>query len=104
MDARRPGGVGQPLPGARRHLVRRRARNPADVAHHRQRQSRRALRRRTQKLDRRLMLLGYNSWSMPTLDIDTTVRHLAKLGYDSMELTICPGWPTEALGLDAMER
>ena len=50
------------------------------------------------------MLLGYNSWSMPTLDIDTTVRHLAKLGYDSMELTICPGWPTEALGLEAAER
>ena len=50
------------------------------------------------------MLLGYNSWSMPTLDIDTTVRHLAKLGYDSMELTICPGWPTEAMALDAAER
>jgi sugar phosphate isomerase/epimerase len=50
------------------------------------------------------MLLGYNSWSMPTLDIDTTVRHLAKLGYDSMELTICPGWPTEAIGLGTAER
>src|SRR5271170_3312438 len=50
------------------------------------------------------MLLGYNSWSMPTLDIDTTVRHLAKLGYDSMELTICPGWPTEAMALDTAER
>jgi sugar phosphate isomerase/epimerase len=50
------------------------------------------------------MLLGYNSWSMPTLDIDTTVRHLAKLGFDSMELTICPGWPTEAMALDAAER
>jgi sugar phosphate isomerase/epimerase len=50
------------------------------------------------------MLLGYNTWSMPTLDIDTTVKHLASLGYDSMELTICPGWPTEAMALDAAER
>jgi sugar phosphate isomerase/epimerase len=50
------------------------------------------------------MLLGYNSWSMPTLDIDRTVKHLAGLGYDSMELTICPGWPTEAMALDTTER
>ena len=41
---------------------------------------------------------------MPTLDIDRTVKHLAGLGYDSMELTICPGWPTEAMALDAAER
>ena len=46
------------------------------------------------------MLLGYNTWSMPTLGIDQTVAHLAGLGYDSLELTICPGWPTDAALLD----
>jgi len=50
------------------------------------------------------MRLGYNTWSMPTLSIDTAAAHLAKLGYDSLELTICPGWPTEATGLDRAER
>jgi sugar phosphate isomerase/epimerase len=50
------------------------------------------------------MLLGYNTWSMPTVDIDTAVAHLAKLGFDSMELTICPGWPTDAALLDRAER
>jgi sugar phosphate isomerase/epimerase len=50
------------------------------------------------------MMLGYNTWSMPTVGIDETIRHLAKLGYDSMELTICPGWPTDAALLHAAER
>jgi sugar phosphate isomerase/epimerase len=50
------------------------------------------------------MMLGYNTWSMPTLGIDETIRHLGKLGYDSLELTICPGWPTDASLLDAAER
>ena len=50
------------------------------------------------------MLLGYNTWSMPTLGIDQTVAHLAGLGYDSLELTICPGWPTDAAKLDGAER
>ncbi|MBW8831207.1 MAG: sugar phosphate isomerase/epimerase [Burkholderiales bacterium] len=46
------------------------------------------------------MLLGYNTWSMPTLGIEETVAHLAALGYDSLEMTICPGWPTDAATLD----
>ncbi len=50
------------------------------------------------------MLLGYNTWSMPTLGIDQAVAHLAGLGYDSLELTICPGWPTDAALLDGRER
>ena len=50
------------------------------------------------------MLLGYNTWSMPMVDIDRSVAHLAKLGFDSLELTICKGWPTEATGLDPAER
>ena len=50
------------------------------------------------------MLCGYNTWSMPTVDIDTTVRHLAKLGFDSMEMTICPGWCTDAAFVGPVER
>ena len=50
------------------------------------------------------MLVGYNTWSMPTVDIDTTVKHLAKLGFDSMELTICPGWVTDAAFVGPVER
>ena len=50
------------------------------------------------------MLVGYNTWSMPTVDIDTTVKHLAKLGFDSMELTICQGWVTDAAFVGPVER
>ena len=49
------------------------------------------------------MLLGYNTWSMPSVGIDDALAHLAQLGYDSIELTICPGWPTDAAALDAAE-
>jgi sugar phosphate isomerase/epimerase len=50
------------------------------------------------------MLCGYNTWSMPTVDIDTTVKHLARLGFDSMEMTICPGWRTDAAFVGPVER
>jgi sugar phosphate isomerase/epimerase len=50
------------------------------------------------------MLLGYNTWSMPTVNIDSAVAHIARLGFDSLELTICPGWPTDAALLDHAER
>jgi sugar phosphate isomerase/epimerase len=43
------------------------------------------------------MKLGYNTWSMPTLSYEETVALLAGLGYDSLELTVCEGWPTDAL-------
>jgi sugar phosphate isomerase/epimerase len=49
------------------------------------------------------MRLGYNTWSMPTIGIDQAVAHLGALGFDSLELTICPGWPTDADGLDDAE-
>jgi sugar phosphate isomerase/epimerase len=50
------------------------------------------------------MMLGYNTWSMPSVGIDETIRHLGSLGYDSLELTICPGWPTDVRLLVAAER
>lgn len=49
------------------------------------------------------MKLGYNTWSMPMVGIDQAVAHLGALGFDSLELTICPGWPTDAAILDDAE-
>lgn len=50
------------------------------------------------------MLLSYNTWSMPSVPLARAVEHCASLGFDSMELTICPGWPTDASLLDAEAR
>jgi sugar phosphate isomerase/epimerase len=41
--------------------------------------------------------LGYNTWSTPTLPFDEVVRTLSRIGYDSVEVTVCEGWPTDAL-------
>lgn len=43
------------------------------------------------------MKLGYNTWSTPTLPFDEVVRTLSRIGYDSVEVTVCEGWPTDAL-------
>lgn len=43
------------------------------------------------------MRLGYNTWSTPNLPFDQTVQHLSRIGYDSVEVTVCEGWPTDAL-------
>lgn len=50
------------------------------------------------------MLLGYNTWSMPQMPIDQTVDLLARTGYDSLELTICTGWTTDAALMTAADR
>jgi sugar phosphate isomerase/epimerase len=41
---------------------------------------------------------------MQTTPIDDAVRHCADLGFDGLELTVIPGWPTDAATLDAFER
>lgn len=46
------------------------------------------------------MKVGYNTWSMPTLSYSECVELLAAAGYDSLELTVCEGWPTDALLAD----
>ncbi|SEF18714.1 sugar phosphate isomerase/epimerase family protein [Jiangella alba] len=43
------------------------------------------------------MKLGYNTWSTPNLPFDQVVRALSRIGYDSVEVTVCEGWPTDAL-------
>jgi inosose dehydratase len=50
------------------------------------------------------MKLGYSTWGMPTVPIDTAISHLANLGYDGVELTIIPRFTTELSTLDATER
>jgi sugar phosphate isomerase/epimerase len=50
------------------------------------------------------MWLSYSTWGMPTVPIDTAVAHCAALGFDGLELTVIPGWATDAAGLDVAER
>ena len=50
------------------------------------------------------MKLGYSTWGMPTVPIDTAISHVAELGYDGIELTIIPRFTTELSTLDTTER
>ena len=50
------------------------------------------------------MKLCYSTWSMPKLPVDEIVPALARIGYDSLELTVIPGWSTELDSMDANER
>ena len=50
------------------------------------------------------MQLSYSTWGMPEVPIDVAVAHCAALGFDGLELTVIPGWTTDAATLDAAER
>ncbi len=50
------------------------------------------------------MKIGYSTWGMPTLPIDTALEHLAALGFDGVELAVIPGFSTELDTLDSAER
>ena len=50
------------------------------------------------------MKLGYSTWGMPTVPVDTAIRHVARLGFDGIELTVIPGYTTELSTLDSAER
>src|SRR5450755_2206959 len=50
------------------------------------------------------MFLGYSTWGMPALPIEVTIDHVARLGFDGLELTVCPGYSTELSRLDGAER
>ena len=50
------------------------------------------------------MKLGYSTWGMPKVPVDEALAHLAKLGFDGVELTVIPGYTTELSKLDAAER
>lgn len=50
------------------------------------------------------ILLSHSTWGMPTVPIDVAVAHCAGLGFDGLEMTVVPRWPTDAATLDAAER
>lgn len=47
------------------------------------------------------MQLGYSTWGMPDTPIDIVVPHLARLGFDGIEITVLPRFAT---GLDKMDQ
>ena len=49
------------------------------------------------------MKLGYNTWSMPTLDFEEAARLCGGLGYDSIELTVSDGWKTDVMTIARSE-
>jgi sugar phosphate isomerase/epimerase len=50
------------------------------------------------------MWLSYSTWGMQTVPIDVAVPHCAALGFDGLELTVIPGWTTDAATLDGEAR
>jgi sugar phosphate isomerase/epimerase len=50
------------------------------------------------------MQLSYSTWGMPEVPIDVAVAHCAGLGFDGLELTVCPGWTTEGTSLTTEDR
>ena len=50
------------------------------------------------------MLLSHSTWGMPRVPIEVAVVHCAALGFDGLEMTVIPGWVTDAAGLDASAR
>jgi inosose dehydratase len=50
------------------------------------------------------MLLAFSTWGMQKTPIDVAVTHCAALGYDGLELTVIPRWPTDAATMNAAER
>lgn len=50
------------------------------------------------------MRLCYSTWSMQKPGVDEILTNLAEIGYDSVELTVAPGWSTELDTLDPAER
>ena len=46
------------------------------------------------------MLLGYSTWGMPDLPIDTTLAHLGHLGFDAVEIGVLPRFSTALDRLD----
>ena len=48
--------------------------------------------------------LSYSTWGMPKVPIDVAVAHCATLGFDGLELTVIPGWSTDAATLSPADR
>jgi sugar phosphate isomerase/epimerase len=51
-----------------------------------------------------VMKIGYCTWGMPTVPVDSMIPFLARTGYAGIELTVIPGYTTELAVLDSAER
>lgn len=50
------------------------------------------------------MKIGYCTWGMPHVPVDTMIPFLARTGYAGVELTVIPGYTTDLALLDRDER
>lgn len=50
------------------------------------------------------MYLGFSTWAMPELPIAPVIAHLARLGFDAIEICVLPRFTTALDSLDAAER
>ena len=50
------------------------------------------------------MKLGYSTWSTKEQPIEETIRELARIGYDGVEIAVNPGWTSDVDALDASAR
>ena len=50
------------------------------------------------------MRIGYCSWGMMKVDIETVIPAVAKIGYHGLELAVTPNWPTALETLDSAKR
>jgi sugar phosphate isomerase/epimerase len=50
------------------------------------------------------MKLGYSTWSTKDQPIEDTIRELARIGYDGVEIAVNPGWTSDVDLLDAAAR
>jgi inosose dehydratase len=51
-----------------------------------------------------VMKIGYCTWGIPAVPVDTMIPFLARTGYTGIELTVIPGYTTELSVLDSAER
>ena len=49
------------------------------------------------------MRLGYSTWGMPEVPIDAAIPHVARLGYEGIELAVTAGYSTELSTLSTAE-
>jgi sugar phosphate isomerase/epimerase len=50
------------------------------------------------------MKLGYSTWSTKEQPIEETIRELARIGYDGVEIAVNPGWTSDVDALDGPAR
>ena len=50
------------------------------------------------------MKLGFSTWAMPEIPIETSIEHIAKLGYDGITIAVLPRFSTSLDTLDSARR